>query len=176
MLQCKQLSKASDRGFHGRPRSIAPSTAAGTDSRSTQLVGSSICSSHMTAEAVADVAFSSMCPPTGSTKLGGKEHAVKHLRQMRGNAHAAPDICMLPQVVLHPWSDDRQDLQLALLMMLMSSCSIDAESIAEYGLEAVTQQVGSFVMVTVADEDQCGCKRALMQGLVYHIHDWHIIA
>jgi hypothetical protein len=47
----------------------------------------------------------------------------------------------MPCPVLYPWSDGRQDLQLGLVLMLISSCSSDAESFAEFGLEAVTQQV-----------------------------------
>lgn len=49
---------------------------------------------------------------------------------------------VLPCPVLYPWSDGRQDLQLGLVLMLISSCSSDAESFAEFGLEAVSQQVG----------------------------------
>jgi hypothetical protein len=49
---------------------------------------------------------------------------------------------VLPCPVLYPWCDGRQDLQLSLMLMLMSSCSSEAGSFAEYGLEAVTQQVG----------------------------------
>jgi hypothetical protein len=48
---------------------------------------------------------------------------------------------VLPSPVLYPWCDGRQDLQLSLMLMLMSSCSSEAGSFAEYGLEAVTQQV-----------------------------------
>lgn len=48
---------------------------------------------------------------------------------------------VMPCPVLYPWSDGRQDLQLGLVLMLISSCSSDAESFAEFGLEAVTQQV-----------------------------------
>eukprot|EP00878_Enallax_costatus_P040644 GHUV01046974.1.p1 GENE.GHUV01046974.1~~GHUV01046974.1.p1 ORF type:complete len:393 (+),score=143.89 GHUV01046974.1:553-1731(+) len=43
--------------------------------------------------------------------------------------------------VLFPWSDDRQDLQLGLLLMLLSSCGSDANSFKDFGLEAVTQRV-----------------------------------
>jgi hypothetical protein len=49
----------------------------------------------------------------------------------------------MPCPVLYPWSDGRQDLQLGLVLMLISSCSSDAVSFAEFGLEAVTQQVRS---------------------------------
>lgn len=49
---------------------------------------------------------------------------------------------VLPCPVLYPWSDGRQDLQLGLVLMLISSCSSDAESFAEIGLEAASQQVG----------------------------------
>lgn len=48
---------------------------------------------------------------------------------------------VMPCPVLYPWSDGRQDLQLGLVLMLISSCSSDAESFADFGLEAVTQQV-----------------------------------
>lgn len=48
---------------------------------------------------------------------------------------------VLPCPVLYPWSDGRQDLQLGLILMLMSICSSEAESFTEFGLEAVTQQV-----------------------------------
>lgn len=50
---------------------------------------------------------------------------------------------VMPCPVLYPWSDGRHDLQLGLVLMLISSCSSDAESFAEFGLEAVTQQVWS---------------------------------
>jgi hypothetical protein len=52
---------------------------------------------------------------------------------------------VLPCPVLYPWCDGRSDLQLSLLLMLMSSCSSEAGSFAEYGLEAVTQQVRGWV-------------------------------
>lgn len=61
-----------------------------------------------------------------------------------GGASASSDgpMGVLPCPVLYPWSDGRQDLQLGLVLMLISSCSSDAESFAELGLEAASQQVG----------------------------------
>lgn len=47
--------------------------------------------------------------------------------------------------ILYPWSDGRQDLQLGLLLMLIASCSNDVGSLAEFGVEAVSQQVGALV-------------------------------
>lgn len=63
--------------------------------------------------------------------------------------------------MLYPWSDGRQDLQLGLVLMLISSCSSDPESLAEFGLEAVTQQVGVFV--------EGGCRGAVktLNGLSF---------
>jgi len=57
---------------------------------------------------------------------------------LRGSAQG---LGVMPCPVLYPWSDGRQDLQLGLVLMLISSCSSDAESFADFGLEAVTQQV-----------------------------------
>eukprot|EP00775_Hariotina_reticulata_P012214 gene12214-12352_t len=59
-----------------------------------------------------------------------------------------------------------QDLQLALLLMLMSSCSMDAESVAEYGLQAVTQQVLS----TCSDPRAC---LLLSQFMLEHLMKHH---
>lgn len=90
LLQCKQLDRAADRGFKGRPCSIRSSSHSNT-TRSCQ----------------------------NTAAAGGQCH------------------------VLYPWSDDRLDLQLGLLLMLMSGCGNDADNYKDFGLEAVTQQVGS---------------------------------
>jgi hypothetical protein len=154
LLQCKQPSRAADRGFHGRPSycplpttpaAAAAAAAAGHQASSSSRAAAGARTWNQTTRLQQQQQYGNR--PAWQTPGAQQQQQRQKFGQAAAAAASAAGYGsssssgVLPCPVLYPWCDGRQDLQLSLMLMLMSSCSSEAGSFAEYGLEAVTQQV-----------------------------------
>jgi hypothetical protein len=145
LLQCKQPSRAADRGFHGRP-SYCPlpttSAAAGNQASSSRAgAGTWNQTTRMQQQQQYANRQAWQTPSNQQQQQQQKFGQAAAAAADAAGYSSSSGSGVLPCPVLYPWCDGRQDLQLSLMLMLMSSCSSEAGSFAEYGLEAVTQQV-----------------------------------